>query len=178
MTIDWKDVVGYEDYFKVSSCGKVWSKRTSKVLKQTIGKSGYCTISTKIGGRSGESLCFRVHRLVAEAFLPKPSDELLESASSTVYGKVLVNHKDCNKSNNDSDNLEWCDSNYNIRHAIENGLLKGDTRFRDVTDEQIDYILEKYSPGSHSTGMRQISRNLGICRTTVKRVIQRRGRYV
>ena len=48
---------------------------------------------------------YRVHRLVAEAFIPNPNN-LSE-----------VNHKDENKQNNRIDNLEWCDAKYNVNYG-------------------------------------------------------------
>ena len=50
--------------------GQVLSKRTNKILKQSISKTGYYTIATKIGGRNGISKCFKVHRWIAEIFIP------------------------------------------------------------------------------------------------------------
>ncbi len=44
---------------------------------------------------------FRVHRLVATAFIDNPNN------------LSIVNHKDENKQNNTVDNLEWCDVRYN-----------------------------------------------------------------
>lgn len=51
-----------------------------------------------------------LHRLVAQAFLPKPK------------GKDFVNHKDGNKLNNHVSNLEWCTIAENNQHAREAGL--------------------------------------------------------
>lgn len=100
----------YGDYFLISKCGKVFSKRTHKFLKQTISKTGYYTISTRFGGRNGTSHCFKVHRLVAETFIINANN------------KPHVNHIDDNKLNNSVDNLEWATAKENIQHAISTGL--------------------------------------------------------
>lgn len=77
-----KDVVGFEEYFSISDDGKIFSKRTNKELKQTISKTGYLTVATKIGGRNGLNKCFKIHILVAKAFIPN------------IYNLPFVNHID------------------------------------------------------------------------------------
>lgn len=52
-----------------------------------------------------------IHRLVAKYFIENPNNY------------KVVNHKDCNRANNNADNLEWCTTQYNVRYAIENGDL-------------------------------------------------------
>lgn len=50
---EWRDVVGYEQYFQVSNFGRVYSKRTSKILKQTISKTGYYIFFNKVRWQKG-----------------------------------------------------------------------------------------------------------------------------
>lgn len=99
----WRDVVGFEGKYMVSNDGRVKSlsyMRTGveRELKQQTDKDGYKTVC--IGGSPK-----KVHRLVALAFIPNPSD------------LPMINHKDENKTNNNVDNLEWCDSTYNNNYS-------------------------------------------------------------
>lgn len=162
MDIIWKDVVGFEDYFKVSSDGQIWSKRTQKILKQETTKSGYKVFSTKLGGRNGQAKLFRVHRLVAEAFLDNPNP--LE--------KTQVNHIDANKANNHVSNLEWVTFWENIEHAKALGLYQKPphkTGFNNpkskLTLEQALYIRE--NPANLT--IRELGKKFGVHHRTILR---------
>jgi hypothetical protein len=54
--------------------------------------------------KDGKRYQYRLHRLIAETFIPNP-DNLPQ-----------VNHKDFNKWNNCVDNLEWCSAKYNMQY--------------------------------------------------------------
>lgn len=162
----WKDVVGYEEYFSVSSTGEIFSKRTNKVLKQNTTKEGYKTVATKIGGRGGLNLCFKVHRLVATAFIPNPE------------GKPYVNHIDGCTSNNCVSNLEWCTASENAIHAITTGLtdishiLNLNRMKRKLSDEQVIFIRENFKlPKSERLSASSIAKMFNINRTTVTRIV-------
>lgn len=170
----WKPVVGYEDNFLVSDDGQVKNLRTGTILKQHVRKNGYVTVSVKIGGRQGKSICFRVHRLVAEAFLPSPTLEQIEWAKGTRYRKVSVNHKDSNKQNNRVDNLEWATNSENMKHAFINDLLSipksEDAGQAKLTDEQVLEIRRRYKPGCWINGARAMSCEFGVSHTQISRV--------
>lgn len=153
----WKDVVGFENYFKVSSLGKVLSKRTNKILKTHVNKSGYEMLSTKIGGRQGKCYCLRVHRLVADAFLKNP-EEFPE-----------VNHKDGIKINNVPENLEWCDRSINITHAYENRLRVNKRGFEHgqstLSKEDVEYIED-----NPNLSNRKLAKIIGVSHNTIWKV--------
>ena len=108
MNEEWKAIEGTNGLYEVSNTGLVCSLRQRpKVLTLTKQASGYLYAMIEIDGKNCNR---RVHRLVAQAFLPNP-DNLTE-----------INHKDGNKENNQANNLEWSDRSRNMRHAVLTGL--------------------------------------------------------
>lgn len=110
----WKDVEGYENLYQISNLGNVRSlnyrnKGLVKNLTQTVNQYGYKTVILR---KDGMQKNFKVHRLVAIAFLSRVED------------RNIVNHKDGNKSNNNALNLEWCTYSENLKHAYKTGLMK------------------------------------------------------
>ena len=118
---EWRDIEGYEGLYQISSFGRVkslvgWNGekyiRREKILmpfKQKASES-YCRSVVRLF-KCGQGKDFKVHRLVAKAFIKQP------------LGQNVVNHLDGNPLNNRVDNLEWCTQKQNIIHAIENELI-------------------------------------------------------
>lgn len=106
----WKEIVGYPGYW-VSNFGRVKSynqNKIGKILAPKLNSSGYYQVT--IGSKSNRKiLC--VHKLVATEFLPND------------LPLTQVNHKDENKHNNNVNNLEWCDSLYNINYGTRNSRV-------------------------------------------------------
>lgn len=103
MIEEWKPIIGYEGLYEVSNLGNVkslcagrWHKEMMR--KPVKDKDGYLTVVLK---KYGKYKCFKVHRLVAQAFIPNPNE------------LPQVNHIDEDKTNNTNGNLEWCTSQYN-----------------------------------------------------------------
>lgn len=171
----WKDVKGYEDLFQVSNCGRFFSKRTNKILKQVLSKTGYMTIPTKIGGRNGFYKLFRVHRIVAESFLDKPCTSIVAECENTFYGKIPVNHKDGDKTNNCVENLEWCTYSENSKHAVNSGLFtpsKGSSNGMSYFDNEDHRLLVYNNFIKSGMSMRQFAKTLGISHTVVSRLVR------
>ena len=148
MTEIWKPVVGYLGFYEISNLGRVKSLKDNLgrdrelILKPQKRKDGYFTIELK---RSTKFL----HRIVAEAFIPNPEN------------KPQVNHKDSNRENNQTGNLEWVTASENILHGYKYGNIKptrhrlgaqtGEGEFRQIYLDQrrnrwvasVEYLNEK-----------------------------------
>lgn len=103
----WKDVVGYEDKYMVSNLGRIksvryYNGRNEAIRKLTPDKDGYLTV---VLCKNNKPKTLKVHRLVAEAFVPNLSN------------LPQVNHKNGVKSDNRVENLEWCDGKYNVNYS-------------------------------------------------------------
>lgn len=100
----WKEVECYENY-EVSNTGKVkthnWMNRGITKEMSPSSCRGYLQVNL---WKDGKQKCIRIHRLVAQAFIPNP------------YNLREVNHIDGNKLNNSVDNLEWCTREENLEH--------------------------------------------------------------
>lgn len=93
----WRPVKGFEDFYDISSHGRIKSKRKNRILKPS--KTGrYDHVSLRGNGKRKEAC---IHRLVAETFVSNPN------------GFPQINHKDENTRNNMAANLEWCTAKYN-----------------------------------------------------------------
>ena len=170
MNITWKPVVGFEGLYEISSVGNV------KALKRTVQRkrsgimtyperilkphynSGYLSISLH---KDGVINTYKVHRLVALAFVPNPNN----------YPQV--NHNDDVKTNNDFMNLSWGTQQQNIKQAMDNGRFKFcDQRNGTVISEDLaDRIRHVHKKGCKTAW---ISDLLGIGNTTVRHVLSGR----
>lgn len=112
----WKDVVGYEQYYSVSDQGRVYSKRKRKYMTPAANSRGYLRVV--LIGEHGKEKNF-IHRLVATAFVDNP------------YGLPVVNHLDFNVLNNRADNLEWTTQGGNIKYSASAGRMKHEGEWKE-----------------------------------------------
>lgn len=127
----WKDIEGYEGLYQVSNLGRVRSinhyrnNNTSgyvqkgRILKQTL-TANYMYIKLS---RNGKTKAFRVHRLVAEMFIPNPEK------------KPYINHLNAIRTDNRVSNLEWCTQSENVKHSYNLGYSKSPSYWQNKGDE-------------------------------------------
>lgn len=119
----WLPCKGYEGLYEVSNLGRVRScdrlvwggkafyRKVSRMKTPKLRKDGYLTVKL-YKNNIGKDI--RVHRLVAFAFIPNPNPKL--------YGHV--NHIDCDRTNNRTTNLEWCNPLTNHQHSSRLNRMK------------------------------------------------------
>lgn len=110
----WKDISNFEGRYMVSNLGRVKSLKYRHHNKEEILKqeNNFNYKRVCLFTKDGKRHHFRVHRLVAMAFIPNPNK----------YKEI--NHKDENPSNNCVDNLEWCEHKYNINYGTRTEKAK------------------------------------------------------
>ena len=146
--------------FEVSDTGEIRNARRGNILKQHKNVKGYMGLSTKIGGRMGKNVFFKIHRKVAECYIDNPEN------------KPQVNHIDGDKTNNHVSNLEWVTASENIRHALDTGLMLPPdmTEYRKLDEEQVQHVLDHYKPHSREYGSRALGRKFGVDKGTIVKV--------
>ena len=118
----------YED-FVINMNGEIKNIKTNHIYKIYIHKiNGYAIVSLPMGKR-GKSKVIRLHKALAETFIPNPN------------GYKVVHHKDENKANYSLNNLEWTTPKKNTNYHLYE--LSKTTKFfnnRKFTKTDIEFI--------------------------------------
>ena len=148
---EWKPIPGYEGKYDISNYGRVKSYQldsNGKILSPGKDGSGYCFVNLC---KDGKAKLRTIHRLVAEAFIPNPSNF------------PQVNHMDECKKNNYFGNLEWCSSAYNNSYG---------TRTRRAVEKLSIPVVQLEKKGNFIAefeSLREASRRTGIASTNISR---------
>lgn len=165
----WKDVEGYEGLYQVSDKGRVrsiatfqgkwnavYKRKEPSLLTQQADKDGYLRVGLT---KNRVIRRYMVHRLVASAFIDNPG------------GLPMINHKDQNKQNNRSDNLEWCTAKYNSNYGdIKDRVSAARINLPSVS-KQVKMI---YDDGREEVfpSISEVERRLGISWKRIRRSIK------
>ena len=157
----WKSTGGnmYESDYQISTFGRVKSIKDGRerILKPSVDKDGYLQIALS---KNGNVKKFKIHRLVAPAFIPNPD------------GKSQINHRDGNKMNNHVDNLEWNTDRENNLHAIKTGLRKYQKNSnRTLTNEQVTWCRKVYIPFDSEFGSTALANKFGISQPCMNSIL-------
>ena len=143
MNEEWKKIEGYSNY-SVSNLGNVRNDNTGKILRPFTcdREPGRCYLSVKLfQGKHVKSKNMRIHRLVAQAFIPNLSN------------KREVNHKDGDKRNNAASNLEWCSRSENMRHSFQI-LHQRHNRIRKVIRIEDGIVFNSITEATRACGLK------------------------
>lgn len=169
--MNWKPVKGYEGLYEVSDTGliKALYKRvdTGKCHREWVehilhtAEDSFGYLRTSLA-KNGVNRTVKVHRIVAETFIPNPNN------------LPQVNHIDGNKQNNRVGNLEWCTQSQNMKHACQMGLksLKGEKNpAHKLIKGDVEFIRKNYTPRHHELGTIGLAKRFGVHRKTISRII-------
>lgn len=151
-------------HYRISSMGRVESVKrfangrntSGRIMKLKPDKRGYLNVNITL---DGEKVTKKVHRLVAEAFIPNPEK------------KPTVNHKNGIKQDNNLSNLEWHTWDENKNHAVENKLMRGlrgeDSPRSKISKEMAIEIKKRLSQNERPV---RISRSLRVSEAIVVKI--------
>lgn len=127
----WKFIPNTHNLYKISSLGRVFSLKRGKFITATIPKGGYCSFSISVNSKVRLG---RIHRLVAEAFIPNPNE------------LPCVDHIDGDRKNNSSTNLRWCTQIQNANNPITKPKTKNnrDSYRKPVLQLKNNVVIETY----------------------------------
>lgn len=134
----------------VSGKGKGTRLAKGRILKQYDTAAGYLLANIKINGKWASKY---VHRLVAQTFIPNPGN------------LPQVNHLDCDRTNNNVENLEFCTASYNSKYREE---------FGNALSKPVFAINLSTLEVSHFQSQKEASRVLGIQQSNINAVIKGR----
>jgi len=157
----WKDIKEFEGIYQISNKGRLKSFKgdtNGRVLSNKNSKGGYLSVILRYGDKRRYT---RIHRLVAEAFIPNP------------LSKPQVNHKDGNKQNNRVQNLEWVTAKENVRHAVKHNpnIIKNMNKYNQLIRPRIiqQYTLEgKFV--AYYWNAKEASDATGVCQRNILQV--------
>lgn len=155
---EWKDIKGWEGYYKISSFGRVLSvKRGIYKVFDESNNSGYLRVQLCNNNKRQK---FFVHRLVALAFV----DGYFDGAD--------VNHKDFDRKNNNAENLEWVTKSQNSKWSSKAGRMSGEFKEK-------PYKI-RFEDGNEVCfpNIKELAKAIGFCKSSIYNYLKNKNGYI
>lgn len=164
---EWRPVVGYEGWYEVSSLGRVRNiaKRNGTavglILRANPNGEGYASLGLR---RDGSSVTWRVHILVAHAFMALPPVDL------------EVGHLDDDKMNPRLDNLEYTTHVENVRRGVRTGCRKKHHKGTQNPAAQVDEAtVQAIRLNVEDLSYAKLAQTYGLSKSQVARIVMRQS---
>lgn len=141
--------------FEISKSGVIRNCNTLKIKSQYVSSTGYYMISVSINNKTKP---YRVHRLLAETFIPKKD------------GCLFVNHIDGNKLNNSLENLEWCTHLENMQHAFRTGLANNSNEKNGMSKLNTNDVVEIKTMLKNGISQYKIAEKFNVSRSSILKI--------
>lgn len=164
----WENIKGYEEIYQVSNTGKIKRLKSKsiaqedRIIANKTKKNGYKFVCLSL---KNIQKYYHVHRLVAETFISNPEN------------KKYVNHIDCNKSNNNVENLEWVTAKENNEHARKNIIFNFNNK-TGIENKATKQIAQKDLNGNYLyfwDSVKSISNYYNIAETAIGKACRKRS---
>lgn len=152
---------GCKETYTIFENGDIYRNRDWYKVHQPKNADGYPGVFFTCDGKSKR---VSVHRLMMLLFYP------IDNAD-----KMVVNHKDGNKANNNLDNLEWCTSSENSKHAFRTGLKSANgekNSHAKLTEKDVLEIRKRLKNGESGSAL---AREYGVQKTAISRIKLRKS---
>lgn len=149
-----------ETNYYITEYGEVLNKKKGlKKIISSVGKDGYNKVGLSFNGKR---TFYRVHRLVAECYIPNPNNH------------QQVNHINGIKTDNHVNNLEWVSQSQNIIHALKQGLIPSGEKshMSKLKKEDIDFIRSHYQYKSKKYNSKTLGKMFGVCHGEILRIVK------
>lgn len=155
----WKDIEGYEGLYMISNKGNVINVKKGGKIKRNANLKGYRIINL---WKNGIGKMYRVHRLVAQAFIPNPER------------KPCIDHINANRSDNRVENLRWVTNKENQNNPITKNKFKN-RKTKAHHEIQIEQVKNGVVIKTHQS-IHSAARELNITATNICAVCRGKGK--
>ena len=173
---NWKPIKDFEGYYEISSFGRVKSlnrvietsnginkKIKERILKSSKNSNGYLIVKLK---KNNKPKIFKVHRLVAEAFIPNPE------------GKPYIDHINTIRTDNRVSNLRWVTQKENCNNELSKKNYSEAQKGHEVSEETKKKISEVHKGRKHTEETKKKLKGHEVSEETKKKIGKGNGKLV